>query len=193
MTTTDTDEGCECDESPLPGVTNSIPDENGIVVNIERCDMCCRFEGDLEAALVVQFIHGGRIFYYQEGETDPEDPEAGIHEFTGDAEGICIAYATDPWIIGARPFQPERTTMTQPTTGFTVTITILTDDIPDLMAYGRQLHIAEDGTADEVTTPELAAREVAWLFAHEGTNALIRRTGVYAEINEVAATAFATP
>lgn len=108
MTTTGTqvttdEEGCECDSSPLPGVTNSIPDERGIVANIERCDSCCRFEGDLEAALVVQFIHGGRIFYYQEGERDPdgEDENAGVHEFTGDTEGICIAYATDPWIEGA--------------------------------------------------------------------------------------------
>lgn len=79
--------------------------------------------------------------------------------------------------------------MTEPVTGFVLTITIGTDDIPDLLAYGRRLREAEDGDTTEVTTPELAAKEVAWLFAHEGTNALNMRGGVYSEIVHVAAVA----
>lgn len=76
---------------------------------------------------------------------------------------------------------------TGPVTGFALTLTLTTDDIPDLLAYGRRLRDAEDNGSAEVTTPELAAREVAWLFAHEGTNALNMRGGVYAEIGTVEA------
>lgn len=75
--------------------------------------------------------------------------------------------------------------MTEPVIGFKVTITVITDDIPDLLAYGRTLRDAEDGGSSEITSEELAAKEVAWLFGHEGTNAMMTRAGVYAQIDTV--------
>lgn len=74
------------------------------------------------------------------------------------------------------------------TGGFRISLTITTDDIVDLLAYGRKLRDAHDGSSEEITTAEQAAKEVGWLFAHEGVSELAHHGGVYAEISEVDAT-----
>lgn len=74
-----------------------------------------------------------------------------------------------------------------PVVGFKVSLTIATDNIPDLMAYGRKLRDAEDGGSEDITDLTLAAREVGWLFAASGVSDLIQRGGLYAESADVAA------
>ena len=73
--------------------------------------------------------------------------------------------------------------------GFTVNLTIKTDDIPDLIALGRKLRNAEDGGGEHVNTKEEAEKEVAYLFGSWGTNHLTHVGGVYAEMDDVRAEA----
>jgi hypothetical protein len=95
----------DCCGGLVAGVTNSIPDDNGVVANIERCDACQRFPGDLHAALAVQEVVGGRIFFFPAGDTEDDEPEDGdvVAIMPGDnIDGLMIASGTDPWIVGAR-------------------------------------------------------------------------------------------
>jgi hypothetical protein len=74
--------------------------------NIERCDDCCRFPGDLEAAGWVRDLIGGHVrFYFEADDVDYDEhrdewPECcPIVTWDGnDLVGGCIAYATAPWI-----------------------------------------------------------------------------------------------
>jgi ribosomal protein L18 len=83
--------------------------------------------------------------------------------------------------------------MGETTTGFVVTLQITTDNIENLLAYGRRLRAAEDGSESSVTSDKDAAAEVGYLIAAEGVNALIRRGEVYAETAEVTTTPVVQP
>lgn len=69
--------------------------------------------------------------------------------------------------------------------GFKITITITTDDVPDVLTLGRRLRDAEDGDGGQVSTDAEAVTEVAWLFAAAGADEFSKRTGLHAEIDGV--------
>jgi len=75
------------------------------------------------------------------------------------------------------------------TGGFTFTITVITDDIPDLLAYGRRLRDTVDGSGATITTMEEAVREVAYIFGAGGVDELMKCGDVYAQLDSVGAVA----
>jgi hypothetical protein len=76
-----------------------------------------------------------------------------------------------------------------PIQGFEVRFILKVDDITDIMAYGKALRGAEDGGGDQIAMPEEALGEVGWTIAAAGVKELIRRGGVYVEIDQVEAAA----
>ncbi|MGH9067139.1 MAG: hypothetical protein ACRD0J_06580 [Acidimicrobiales bacterium] len=85
---------CACSGSAVPGVLHG--ELSGPVVDeIERCDECERFPGDLEAAqALATHLGGGTVrFEDQDGTERHFDPDAGL------PEGTFIGTGTDPWVV----------------------------------------------------------------------------------------------
>lgn len=101
-----TDDFCVCADQVLAGV---LADPAGDEIEVERCDACKRYAGDLDAAFALTTLVGGTVWFYQHGEGGDVDEngnveggDANSRQFSGTyADDDCIASGTDPWIEDA--------------------------------------------------------------------------------------------
>ncbi len=99
---------CECDDGLLPGaITETFKDGT---INVERCDACGRFEGDLDAAWALAKQVSGRVLFYQEPPAGRAPEIEEVREFTGTyRDDDRIATGTDPWVTdGSLALTPLR-------------------------------------------------------------------------------------
>lgn len=95
----------ECPAGPLDGILASVG--HGNVILVERCDACGRYEGDLDAALVLTHLVGGTVKFEQDPASeipwqDDADVDREIRTFDGtDNPTDCIAFGTNCWLEGA--------------------------------------------------------------------------------------------
>lgn len=100
---------CECDGNIVPGVLSGDRSAGETVIEyVSRCDECERFPGDLEAALALAEIVGGRVWFsfVQFDDDGPEDVEGTATVFTGGDINGYIEEGTQPWIV-LNPVTPD--------------------------------------------------------------------------------------
>jgi hypothetical protein len=84
--------GCECTSAPLPGVFY-----DSVTGDVQRCDACQVFRGDLEAAAALGAQYGTTVRFFAEGDNIDDTAQARTYDPAEGFDGM-IADSTNPWI-----------------------------------------------------------------------------------------------
>lgn len=83
---------CDCDSAPIPGVFY-----DPATGDVQRCDRCRLFPGDLEAAAALAARYGATVRFRADGD-DPDDIVGDRTYNAADGFDGMIADGTNPWI-----------------------------------------------------------------------------------------------
>lgn len=101
---TDVEEACECDDGLVPGALLGCGSTPGAPIGIEKCDLCNRFDDDLDAAVAAAELVGGVVRFYDADASGGlkdgyDEPEGGVIVRTWPRDKDVVMMAeSQPWV-----------------------------------------------------------------------------------------------